>query len=493
MRNALPGTTLVTKMKLNEPSILRDICYINGEWLGSGEIPIKNPATGEIIGKVPRFGKKEARHAVDAAKAAFHAWAKWTAQDRADIMRKWFDLMIAHKEDLAVILTAEQGKPLSEALAEIVYAASFVEYYAEEAKRISGETLPTHRSDARIVTIRQPLGVVAVITPWNFPAATVTRKLGTALAAGCTTVCKPATETPLTAFAMAELAHRAGIPKGVINIITGKSSEIGEEWMSNSDVRGISFTGSTEIGKILMRQAADTVKKVSMELGGNAPLIIFDDADLDAAVEGTIVSKFRNMGQTCVCANRIYAQDSIYDAYCEKLVEAVRKLKVGDGLEEGVTQGPLINLAAVEKVKEHITDAVEKGAEIIEGGDLHALGRTFFEPTVLKNVTADMLITHEETFGPVAPVYRFESDEDVIALSNATEYGLASYFFSRDIGRIWRVAEALEYGMVGVNTGLITTPFAPFGGVKESGIGREGSSHGIDEFVELKYILMAGI
>lgn len=480
-------------MKLNDTSLLRDGCYINGKWSGNADIPVTNPATGETVASVPRFGTTEAREAVAAAKEALPAWSARTASDRSNLLRKWFNLMIEHREDLAFILTSEQGKPLSEALTEIDYAASFIEFFAEEGKRVYGETIPSHRADARIVTIRQPLGVIAAITPWNFPAAMITRKLGPALAVGCTAVCKPATETPLTAFALAELAERAGIPAGVINVITGKSSEIGEEWTSNPDVRGISFTGSTEVGKILMKQSADTVKKVSMELGGNAPLIVFDDADLDAAVEGTIVSKYRNMGQTCVCSNRIYVQDGVYDEYCEKLVTAVQKLTVGDGLSDGITQGPLINPAAVEKSEEHIADAVSKGAEIIEGGGRHALGGTFFEPTVLKNVTTDMIVTKEETFGPVAPVYRFSDDAAVIELANATEFGLASYFFSRDIGRIWRVAEALEYGIVGVNTGLISTALAPFGGVKESGIGREGSSHGLDEYVEIKYILMAGI
>jgi len=480
-------------MKLHDSSILRDTCYINGEWCGKPSIPVTNPATGETLAAVPRFGKEEAETAVAAAAAALPGWSAQTAQARSGLLRRWFDLIVANKEDLAVILTSEQGKPLAEALAEIDYAASFIEFYAEEAKRIYGETIPSHRTDARIVTIRQPLGVVAAITPWNFPAAMITRKIGPALAAGCTTVCKPATDTPLTAFALAELADRAGIPPGVLNVITGKSSEIGEEWTTNPAVRGITFTGSTEIGKVLMRQASSTVKKVSLELGGNAPLIVFNDADLDAAVEGTIVSKFRNMGQTCVCSNRIYVQDDVYDEYCEKLVNAVRKLNLGNGLVNGVTQGPLINTAAVEKAEEHIADAVSKGAEIVAGGTRHSLGGTFFEPTVLKNVTTEMLVTKEETFAPVAPLYRFADDAEVVKLANATEFGLAAYFFSRDLGRVWRVAEALEYGMVGVNTGLISTAFAPFGGIKESGIGREGSAHGIDEYVEIKYILMAGI
>ena len=480
-------------MKLNDSSILREACYINGEWCGRPAIPVSNPATGETLAEVPMFGREQAQEAVAAASAALPEWSARTGLDRSRLLRRWFDLIVANKEDLAVIMTSEQGKPLSEALGEIDYAASFIEFFAEEAKRICGETIPSHRTDARIVTLRQALGVVAAITPWNFPAAMITRKLGPALAAGCTSVCKPATETPLTALALVELADRAGIPGGVINVITGKSSEIGEEWTTNPDVRGISFTGSTEIGKILMQQASTTVKKVSLELGGNAPLIVFNDADLDAAIEGTIVSKFRNMGQTCVCANRIYVQEGIYDEFSEKLVSAVQKLKVGNGLSDGVTQGPLINPAAVEKSEQHIADAVSKGAQIMEGGNRHSLGGTFFEPTVLKDVTTDMLVTKEETFGPVAPLYRFADDAEVVRLANATEYGLAAYFFSRDLGRVWRVAEALEYGIVGVNTGLISTALAPFGGVKESGIGREGSTHGIDEYVEIKYILMAGI
>ncbi|MHC5112703.1 MAG: NAD-dependent succinate-semialdehyde dehydrogenase [Planctomycetota bacterium] len=465
-------------MNISDPSNLRNSCYVNGKWCGAPTIPVINPATGETIATVPEFGSTEARNAVDAARDAFPDWSAKTAQERSVHLRQWFDLIIANREDLAVILTSEQGKPITEARAEIDYAASFIEFYAEEAKRICGETIPSHRADARIVTMRQPLGVVAAITPWNFPAAMITRKIGPALAAGCTSVCKPATETPLSAFALAHLADRAGIPPGVINVITGKSAEIGGEWTANSVVRGISFTGSTQVGKILMKQASDTVKKVSLELGGNAPLIVFDDADIGTAIEGTIASKFRNVGQTCVCANRIYVQD---------------QLRTGNGIEQGVTQGPLINQAAVEKVEQHISDAVAKGAEVIAGGNRHDLGGTYFQPTVLKNVTSDMIITTEETFGPVAPIYRFMDEDDVIRQSNATEYGLAAYFFSRDLGRVWRVAEALEYGMVGVNTGLISTAFAPFGGIKESGIGREGSAHGIDEYTEIKYILMAGM
>ncbi len=480
-------------MRLNDSTLLREACYVDGRWIGDPAIPVINPATNQVLASVPRFGTKEARDAVAAAYAALPAWSARTALERSRLLRRWFDLVVENKNDLALILTSEQGKPLAEAVVEIDYAASYIEFYAEEAKRICGETIPSHRKDARIVTIRQPLGVIAAITPWNFPAAMITRKIAPALAAGCTSVCKPATETPLTAFALAVLAERAGIPAGVFNVMTGKASEIGKEWTTNLEVRGVTFTGSTEIGKVLMAQCASTIKKVSLELGGNAPLIVFDDADLDAAVDGTIASKFRNMGQTCVCSNRIYVQDAVYEQYCERLVKAVAKLQIGNGVDSNVTQGPLINMAAIDKVKEHIADAVSKGATILSGGQQSTLGGTFFEPTVIKNMTTDMLITTEETFGPVAPVYRFGGDQEVVELANATPYGLAAYFFSRDVGRVWRIAEALEYGMVGVNTGLISTALAPFGGIKESGIGREGSAHGIDEYVEIKYILMAGI
>lgn len=480
-------------MHLKNPDLLRAACYVNGEWLGEPAIAVINPATGATLARVPQFGAGEARAAIAAAKAALPAWSSRTALDRSALLRRWFDLIVANKDDLALILTSEQGKPLPEAMVEIEYAASYIEYYAEEAKRICGETIPSHRADARIVTIRQPLGVIAAITPWNFPAAMITRKLGPALAAGCTAVCKPAMETPLTALALAALAHGAGVPAGVVNMITGKASEIGLELSTYPDVRGITFTGSTEIGKVLMRQASSTVKKVALELGGNAPLIVFGDADLDAAVEGTITSKFRNMGQTCVCVNRIYVQDEVYYVFAEKLVAAVQKLRLGNGTEPGVTQGPLVNMAAVEKVEKHIADAVSQGAKIATGGRRADLGGTYFQPTVLTNVNDRMLITHEETFGPVAPLYRFKTESEVIELANATQFGLASYVFSRDIGRVWRVAEALEYGMVGVNTGFISTAQAPFGGVKESGIGREGSTHGIDEYVETKYILMGGL
>ena len=416
-----------------------------------------------------------------------------TGKARANILRKWFELIVANRDDIALIMTTEQGKPLAEAAGEVDYAASFVEFNGEEAKRIHGETSQSHREDARIVVIKQPIGVVGAITPWNFPAAMITRKCAPALAAGCTVVCKPAGETPLTALALAVLAERAGIPPGVFNLITGKASAIGEVLTTSPLVSCIAFTGSTEVGKLLMRQCASTVKKVALELGGNAPFIVFDDADIDSAVEGAIFSKFRNMGQTCICANRIFVQDKVYDAFSAKLAEAVKKLKVGNGVEAGVVQGPLINKAAVDKVEQHIADAVGHGAKVAVGGHRHALGGTFFEPTVLTGVTPDMLITREETFGPVAPLYRFHDEQEAIDLANATEFGLAAYFYARDIGRIWRVGEGLEYGMVGINSGAISTELAPFGGVKESGLGREGSHYGVDEFVEVKYMLMGGL
>ena len=480
-------------MQLNDPTLLVDKCYIGGAWTGDPVDPVDNPATGDVLARVPRFGEAEAVRAVEAAGEAFKAWSRKTAKERAALLRRWFDLMIANKEDLALIMTSEQGKPLAEARGEVDYAASFVEFYAEEAKRVYGETIPSHRTDARIIVTRQPIGVVAAITPWNFPAAMITRKVAPALAAGCTAVIKPAPETPLTALALGVLAERAGIPGGVINIVTGDAPAIGGVLTSHPAVRFVGFTGSTEVGKLLMRQAASTVKKVGLELGGNAPFIVFDDADLDAAVDGAILSKFRNMGQTCVCANRIYAQDGIYDDFVSRLAKKVMDLKVGDGTEVGVMQGPLITMDAVDKVERHIADAVGQGAKVVVGGRRHALGRTFFEPTVLANVSTTMLVTREETFGPLAPVYRFTDEADVIAQANATQYGLAAYFYARDLGRVFRVAEALEYGMVGINTGLIATELAPFGGVKESGIGREGSRHGMDEFTELKYMLLAGL
>jgi len=481
-------------MQLKDKSLLRDKCYINGEWVGGAQtFDVINPATGEAISPVPRLGAAETRRAIEAAERALPEWAARTAKERSQILRKWFTLIMENQEELAQLMTAEQGKPLTESRGEVAYGASFTEFYAEEAKRVYGETIPTFKKDARIVVIRQPVGVVAAITPWNFPVAMITRKVSPALAAGCTVVCKPASETPLCALALAVLGERAGLPAGVFNVVTGSASEIGGELTSNPAVRVLTFTGSTEIGKVLMEQCAGTVKKVHLELGGNAPFIVFDDADLDAAVEGAMASKYRNTGQTCVCANRILVQSGIYDRFAEKLAGEVLKLKVGKGDEVGVTQGPLINEAAVLKVEEHVADAVANGAEVVVGGKRHALGGTFYEPTILKNVTTRMLITREETFGPVAPLFRFETEEEAIRMANDTPYGLAAYFYSRDIGRCWRVAEALEYGMVGVNEGIISTELAPFGGIKESGLGREGSRHGIEEFTELKYMLMGGL
>ncbi len=474
-------------------SLLKTQCFIDGQWVGKPEISVTNKATGEEIAKVPRLGTKETKQAIDAAAKAFVTWSRLLAKERSVILRRWFDLQIQHADELALLLTSEQGKPLAEAKGEILYGAAFTEFYAEEAKRITGETIPAFKHGSRIVVIKQPLGVIGAITPWNFPHAMITRKVSPALAAGCTVVCKPATETPLTALALAELARQAGIPAGVFNVITGKSAEIGLELSTSPKVRGITFTGSTEVGKVLMAQAASTIKKVELELGGNAPFIVFDDADIDKAIEGAMASKYRNAGQTCVCANRILVQDKVYDEFVTKLAKAASAMKVGDGTGTGVLQGPLINKAAIEKVEEHIADAVAKGAKIVTGGKRHKLGGNFFEPTVLSGVTADMKCAREETFGPVAPVFRFKTEDEAIRMANDTEFGLACYFYARDIGRVWRVAEALEYGMVGINEGIISTELAPFGGVKESGIGREGSSHGIDGFVELKYLLMGGI
>ena len=483
-------------MKLNDKSLLRQQCYIDGEWLDADSketIDVTNPATGAKLGTIPKMGTAETRRAIEAANRAYPAWRAKTAKERATILRKWYELMLANQEDLAQMMTAEQGKPLAESRGEIVYAASFIEWYAEEAKRVYGDTIPAALKDRRIVVTKEPVGVVGAITPWNFPSAMITRKAAPALAAGCTFVGKPATETPYSALALGELATRAGIPKGVFNVLTGKSSEIGTELTANPIVRKITFTGSTEIGKKLMAQSAQTVKKVTMELGGNAPFIVFEDAHLDAATDGAIASKFRNMGQTCVCANRILVHDKVYDAFAEKLAVKVRALKVGDGTGEGVTQGPLINPAAVTKAEEHIADAVKKGAKVMVGGKRHGLGHSFFEPTVLTGVNPQMVIAREETFGPVAPLFRFSSEDEAIRLANDTEFGLAAYFYSRDIGRIWRVSEALEYGIVGVNTGIISTEAAPFGGMKESGVGREGSKYGLDEYLEIKYVCMAGL
>jgi succinate-semialdehyde dehydrogenase/glutarate-semialdehyde dehydrogenase len=478
---------------VSDPSLVRDQCFIDGAWTGGQAIAVNDPASGEELARIPDLGVEDTRRAIEAAEQALPAWRARTAGERSKILRRWFDLMIEHQDDLAMILTREQGKSLAEAKGEISYAASFVEWFAEEAKRVYGEVIPAHRADSRIVVIRQPVGVVAAITPWNFPAAMITRKAAPALAAGCTMVLKPATQTPLTALALAVLAERAGIPAGVFNVVTGSSRVIGGELTANPLVRKLSFTGSTEVGKTLMAQCAPTMKKLSMELGGNAPFIVFADADLDAAVEGAIASKYRNSGQTCVCVNRIYVQRDIADTFAQKLAAAVGKLKVGAGTEEGTTQGPLIDEKAVEKVEEHVADALAKGGRLVTGGHRHALGGSFFEPTIVADCTAEMELAREETFGPLAALFTFDNDEEAIALANDTEVGLAGYFYTRDLGRVWRVAEALEVGMVGINTGLISTEVAPFGGVKESGMGREGSRHGIEDYVEMKYLCMAGI
>ncbi len=482
----------MTTLTLKDPALLKDKCYVAGAWIGgAATIAVANPADGSVIGAVPKLGAAETRRAIEAAERAQKLWAKRTAKERAAVLRKWFALMMDIQEDLARILTAEQGKPLAESRGEIAYGASFIEFFAEEGKRIYGETIPSPWPNARMIVIRQPIGVVAAITPWNFPNAMITRKAGPALAAGCAFVCKPAGETPLSALALAELGERAGLPPGVFSVITGSAREIGAEMTSNPIVRGLTFTGSTEVGRVLMAQCAPTIKKLGLELGGNAPFIVFDDADLDAAVQGAMASKYRNAGQTCVCANRLLVQDGVYDAFALKLAEAVKTLKVGDGFESGVTTGPLINEAAVAKVKEHVADAVAKGASVVVGGK--ALGGNFYAPTVLAGVTPEMAVAREETFGPVAPLFRFKTEEEAIAMANATEFGLACYFYARDIGRVWRVAEALEYGMVGINEGIISTAEAPFGGVKASGIGREGSRHGVEEYLELKYMLMGGL
>ncbi|MDH3701330.1 MAG: NADP-dependent succinate-semialdehyde dehydrogenase [Alphaproteobacteria bacterium] len=483
-------------MKLEDPSLFRQQCYIDGAWVdadGGDTVAVNNPATEETLGTVPRMGASETRRAIEAANAAYPAWRKRTAKERSAILREWYNLMLAHKEDLAILMTSEQGKPLAESQGEIMYAASFLEWFAEEGKRVYGDTIPQPAEDWRIVVLKEPVGVCGAITPWNFPAAMITRKAGPALAAGCTMVVKPASQTPYSALAMAELAERAGVPAGVFSVLTGNSAEIGGELTGNPIVRKITFTGSTEVGKLLMTQAAGTVKKISMELGGNAPFVVFDDADIDAAVEGAMASKFRNSGQTCVCANRILVQSGVYDEFADKLSRAVAEMRVGNGLESGVNQGPLIDGSAVAKVEEHIADAVGKGARVVVGGSRHTLGGTFFEPTVLADVTTEMAVTSEETFGPVAPLFRFETEEQAISMANDTEFGLASYFYSRDIGRIWRVAEAIESGLVGVNVGVMSTEVAPFGGFKESGVGREGSKYGIEDYLEIKYVCMGGI
>jgi succinate-semialdehyde dehydrogenase/glutarate-semialdehyde dehydrogenase len=483
-------------LQLKDPSLLRQQAYINGAWCnadGGGTRAVTNPATGGTLGTVPDIGTDETRRAIEGAQAAWPAWRKKTARERAAILRKWNDLMLANADDLALIMTAEQGKPLAESKGEITYAASFMEWFGEEAKRTYGDTIPSPVPGNRIVVIKEPIGVCAAITPWNFPAAMITRKAGPALAAGCPMVLKPAEATPFSALALAVLAERAGVPAGVFSVVTGSSKVIGAEMTGNPIVRKLSFTGSTAVGKLLMEQCAATIKKISLELGGNAPFIVFDDADLDAAVEGAIASKFRNTGQTCVCANRIYVQDGVYDKFADKLVTAVAKLKVGNGLDSGVTQGPLIDEKAVQKVEQHVADAQAKGGRVLLGGKRHALGHSFFEPTVIADVTADMKIAREETFGPMASLFRFKTDDEVLAQANDTEFGLASYFYSRDIGRIWRVAEGLESGIVGINTGLISNEVAPFGGVKQSGMGREGSHYGIDDYLVIKYLCMGGI
>ena len=484
------------KINIKDQSLFRQQCYIDGQWVDadSGEtLEVNNPSSGSAIGTVPKMGAAETERAVDAAELAFQSWRHRTAKERAAVLRKLADLMMENQDDLAALMTIEQGKPLAESRGEVVYAASFFEWFAEEGKRLYGDVIPTHLADRRIIVIKEPVGVCAAITPWNFPSAMITRKAGPALAAGCTIVIKPASSTPYSALALCELAERAGVPAGVMNVVTGASSQIGGELTSNEKVRKLTFTGSTNIGKVLMKQCADTVKKISLELGGNAPFMIFEDADIDAAVIGALQSKYRNSGQTCVCANRILVHDRVYDEFSEKLSDAVSKMKVGDGFGEGIELGPLIDLAAVEKVESHIMDAVGKGAMVAAGGSRHALGGTFFQPTVLTNVKVNMAVANEETFGPVAPLFRFHSDEEAIQMANDTEFGLAAYLYSRDIGRVWRVSEAIEYGIVGINTGIISTESAPFGGMKESGIGREGSKYGLDEYVEVKYLCMAGI
>lgn len=483
-------------LNLNDNSLLRQGVPVGTRWIEADEktgIAVTNPSTGELIGYVPNLGEAETREAIDVAEEVRHEWAARTAKERSNVMRRWFDLMMENQDDLGAILTAEQGKPLAEAKGEIAYGASFIEWFSEEVRRANGEVLPGHQPDKRIVVIKQPIGVVAAITPWNFPNAMITRKAGPALAAGCSMVLKPASQTPFSAIALAILAERAGLPTGLLSVITGSARAIGGEMTGNPLVQKLTFTGSTEVGALLYAQSAPTIKKLALELGGNAPFIVFDDADLDAAVDGALIAKFRNNGQTCVCANRIYVQAGVYDAFTEKLSAKISTLRTGDGFEDGVTFGPLIDQAAVDKVEEHISNAVQNGATVAHGGNRHALGGTFFEPTILTDVTADMAVATEETFGPVAPLFKFESEEEVVAAANATEFGLASYFYTRDLARTWRVSERLAYGMVGINTGLISTEIAPFGGVKMSGLGREGSSHGLDEFMELKYLCMGGI
>jgi len=483
-------------LNLKDPTLLRQQAYVAGEWIDADDgatVAVVNPASGQTLGTVPMCGTAETRRAIAAAQTAQRSWAQVSAKDRAAILRKLNDLMLANADDLALIMTSEQGKPLAEAKGEIAYAASFIEWFAEEARRVYGDTIPATSGDKRIIAIKQPVGVTAAITPWNFPTAMLTRKAGPALAAGCSMVVKPATQTPFSALAFAELGARAGLPKGLLSVLTGSAAKIGAEMTASPVVRKLTFTGSTEVGRTLMRQSADTIKKLSLELGGNAPFIVFDDADVDAAVEGAMISKYRNTGQTCVCANRLYVQRGVLKAFTDKLVAKVKAMKVGNGVEPGVVQGPLIDMKAVAKIEEHIADARAKGGEVLAGGKRHALGGQFFEPTVLAGATADMLVAKEETFGPLAPIFAFDTEDEAIKLANDTEFGLASYFYSRDIGRVMRVAEQLESGMVGVNTGLISTAEAPFGGVKQSGLGREGSKYGLDEFLEIKYICLGGL
>ncbi len=491
-----PAQAGLPAFPLKDPKLFRQQCYVDGQWIGSPSgksFEVRNPATGAVLGTVPELGAAEARRAIDAAEKAWTAWREKTAKERSAVLRKWYELMMASQEDLAQILTAEQGKPLAEARGEIAYGASFVEWFAEEAKRAYGDVIPSPWPDKRAIVLRQSVGVAALITPWNFPNAMITRKAAPALAAGCPVIIKPAEQTPFSALAMAELAERAGFPKGVFNVVTGDAPTIGGELTSNPKVRKLSFTGSTEVGRILMRQCADTVKKISLELGGNAPFIVFDDADLDAAVEGAIASKYRNAGQTCVCANRLYVQDGVYDAFAAKLAEKVKGFKVGAGTEAGVVIGPLIDKQGLQKVERHVSDALSKGAKVKLGGKPHERGGLFFQPTILTDVTPDMVVSYEETFGPVAPLIRFKTEEEAVKLANNTEFGLAGYFYSRDIGRIWRVAEKMETGIVGVNAGIISTEVAPFGGVKQSGLGREGSKYGLEEFMEIKYVLVGGL
>ncbi|CAN7457909.1 NAD-dependent succinate-semialdehyde dehydrogenase [Rhizobium sp. LjRoot30] len=484
--------------KLKDPSLAPDKALVGGQWLAASEsgktFEVTNPANGDVIAVLPDLGKAEVSKAIDAAHAAQKAWAKKTAKERATILRKLFDLMVANADDLATILTIEMGKPWAEARGEILYGASYVEWFGEEAKRVYGDTIPGHQADKRIIVIRQPVGVVGAITPWNFPNAMLARKMAPALAAGCTMVSKPAAQTPLSALALALLAERAGVPAGVFSVVTStQSAMVGQEMCSNEKIRKVTFTGSTNVGKILMRQGADQIMKLGLELGGNAPFIVFDDADVDAAVEGAMISKYRNNGQTCVCANRIYVQSGVYDTFAAKLAERVSKMKVGDGMSEGVNAGPLIDQNALKKVEEHISDAVSKGAKVAVGGNRDAQGGLFYQPTILTGVTSEMMVAREETFGPVAPLFKFDTEEQVIEMANNTEFGLASYFYSKDVAKIFRVAEQLEYGMVGINTGLISTEVAPFGGIKQSGLGREGSKYGLEDYTELKYLCLGGI